>query len=119
MVSTEGDKLVGEALVWGIDTHNRAAHVGLALLPAFRGRGWSPQVLQLLCRYAFAIRGLNRLQLETHAENLPMIRSARRIGFVEEGVLRQAAWTLGTFANVVVMGLVAAEWRDETPPGEP
>ncbi len=69
-------------------------------------------MLQLPCRYAFVVRGLNRLQLETQVGNLPMIRSAHRVGFVEEGVLRQAAWTLGAFADTVVMGLVAGEWRD-------
>jgi RimJ/RimL family protein N-acetyltransferase len=98
--------------MWGIDAHNRAAQVGLAPLPAFRGRGWSTQVLELLCRYAFVVRGLHRLHLETHSANLPMIRSAKRAGFAEEGVLREAAWTLGAFADVVVMGLLARDWQD-------
>src|SRR6202046_51291 len=31
--------LAGEALLWGIDLHNRSAHLGLALRPACRGRG--------------------------------------------------------------------------------
>src|SRR5580698_7566130 len=32
-------ELVGEALLWAIDLHNRSAHVGISLRPAFRGRG--------------------------------------------------------------------------------
>jgi RimJ/RimL family protein N-acetyltransferase len=111
VVSTEGD-LAGEALLWGIDPHNRSAHVGLALLPRFRGRGWSAEVLQLLCRYAFVVRGLNRLQVETNPDNAPMIRTAERVGFSQEGVLRQATWTLGSFADAVVMGLLAQDWHD-------
>ena len=35
---TLDDELVGEALLWGIDTHNRCAQVGLAFLPGFRCR---------------------------------------------------------------------------------
>jgi RimJ/RimL family protein N-acetyltransferase len=31
-------ELVGEALLWGIDLHNRSAHIGISLRPAFRGR---------------------------------------------------------------------------------
>ena len=111
VVSIEGE-LPGEALLWGIDPHNRSAHAGLALLPRFRVRGWSADVLQLLCRYAFVVRGLNRLQLETNPANVPMIRSARRVGFAQEGVLRQATWTLGSFVDTVVMGLLAQEWQD-------
>ncbi|MGZ4390411.1 MAG: GNAT family N-acetyltransferase [Gaiellaceae bacterium] len=112
-VVTAADELAGEALLWGIDLHNRLAQLGLALLPGFRGRGWSVEVLQLLCRYGFAVRGLNRLQLETDADNQPMIRAALRAGFREEGVLRQAAWSLGSFVDTVVLGLLAADWRDE------
>jgi len=111
IVSAEGE-LAGEALLWGIDPHNRSAHAGLALLPRFRGRGWSAEVLQLLCRYAFVVRGLNRLQLETNPDNVAMIRSAERVGFSQEGVLRQATWTLGSFADAVVMGLLVEDWHD-------
>ena len=31
------DELAGEALLWGIDTHNRSAHLGMSLRPSFRG----------------------------------------------------------------------------------
>jgi RimJ/RimL family protein N-acetyltransferase len=119
IVSVEEDDLAGEALLWGIDLHNRLAHVGVALLPRFRGRGLSVHVLHLLCRYGFAIRGLNRLQLETSVRNVAMIRAGARVGFVEEGVLRQAAWGPGWFADSVVMGLLTADWQDEAAPARP
>src|SRR5262249_10535495 len=105
-------ELAGEALLWGIDLHNRLAHVGLALRPTFRGRGWSVEVLHLLCRYGFDVRGLNRLQLETAQDNRPMIAAASNAGFEIEGTLRQASWVPGGFVDTAVMGLLAANWRD-------
>ena len=72
-------------------------------------------MLQLLCRYGFVVRGLNGLQLETNPDNMPMIRSAERVGFSQEGVLRQATWTLGSFADAVIMGLLAKDWHDAKP----
>lgn len=111
-VVTVEDELAGEALLWGIDIHNRSAHVGLALLPAFRGRGFSAEIVHLLCRYGFVVRGLNRLQLETKPANEPMIRAAKAVGFVEEGVLREASWSLGSFEDAVIMGLLAGEWKE-------
>jgi RimJ/RimL family protein N-acetyltransferase len=113
IITVAEHELAGEALLWGIDLHNRLAHLGLALLPSFRGRGWSIEGLQLLCRFGFAVRGLNRLQLETLSDNAAMICAAERVGFRREGVLRQAAWTPGSFADSVVMAMLAAEWRDE------
>lgn len=99
---TEGE-LAGEALLWGIDMHNRAAHVGVSLLPSFRSRGLGTDVLHVLCRYAFELRGLHRLQLETLADNYAMITAAKRVGFEKEGTLRRSAWVEGDFADEVIL----------------
>jgi RimJ/RimL family protein N-acetyltransferase len=104
-------ELAGEALLWNIDLHNRAAHVGIALLPAFRGRRLGTDVVRVLCRYGFAIRGLQRLQIETLADNNAMIQAASRAGFAREGTLRRSAWVNGDFANEVILGLLATEWK--------
>jgi RimJ/RimL family protein N-acetyltransferase len=104
-----GDELAGEAVLWGIDLHNRAAHLGISLRPAFRGRGFGTDVVRVLCHYGFAVRGLHRLQVETLADNAAMIRAATRAGFVLEGTLRGAAWVTGAFLDEVVLGRLAPD----------
>ena len=104
-------ELAGEALLWGIDLHNRAAHIGISLRPAFRGRGLGVDVVRVLCRYGFAVRGLHRLQVETVAGNIAMIQAASRAGFTREGTLRRSAWVNGDFTDEAVLGLLAAEWK--------
>jgi RimJ/RimL family protein N-acetyltransferase len=104
-------ELAGEALLWDIDLHNRAAHIGISLRPAFRGRGLGADAVRVLCRYGFAIRGLHRLQAETLATNNAMIQAADRAGFTREGTLRRAAWVDGEFLDEVILGLLAAEWK--------
>ncbi len=103
-------ELAGEALVWGIDLHNRSAHLGISLRPAFRGRGLGADAVRVLCRYGFVIRGLHRLQLETLADNEAMIATAARAGFVREGVTRGSDWAGGRFADAVIFGLLADEF---------
>lgn len=103
--------LAGEALLWNIDSHNRAAHIGISLRPAFRGRGLGTDTVRVLCRYGFTILGLHRLQAETLADNDAMIQAAIRVGFVREGTLRRSAWVSGHFADEVILGLLAAEWK--------
>ncbi|MCW2869090.1 GNAT family protein, partial [Actinacidiphila oryziradicis] len=90
VVSLENDELAGEALLWGIDTHNRSAHLGISLRPEFRNRGLGVDVVQVLCDYGFAVRGLHRLQIETLADNTAMIRAASRAGFTQEGTLHRS-----------------------------
>ena len=103
--------LAGEALLWGIDLHNRCAHIGIALRPAYQGRGLGTDAIRVLCRYGFALRGLHRLSLETLADNRAMIAVATRLGFTREGTARGAAWVNGEFLDDVSFGLLAEEFR--------
>ena len=109
----DGDRLAGEALLWGIDLHNRSAHLGISLLPESRGRALGTDVVQVLCHYGFALRGMHRLQVDTLADNEAMVRAATHVGFTREGVLRRAAWVDGAFVDEVVLGLLADEWSHD------
>ena len=110
VVELASGELAGEALLWAVDLHNRTAHLGVSLRPAFRGRGLGADVVVALCEYGFAVRGLHRLQVDTLASNTAMVRAAERAGFVPEGRLSQAAWVNGEFADEMILGMQAADW---------
>ncbi|MFE3458192.1 GNAT family N-acetyltransferase [Nocardiopsis aegyptia] len=114
VVELDGDTLVGTANLWGIDNHSRSAHIGLGLLPSCRGKGYGSDVVAVLCHYAFVVRGLHRVQIETLADNHAMLAAAERNGFVREGVLRSSAWVLGEFLDEVVLGLLAEDWKAQS-----
>ncbi|MER8070702.1 GNAT family protein [Streptomyces sp. NPDC094034] len=111
VVELDGGALVGTAALWGIDNHNRSAHIGLGLLPSSRGKGYGTDVVAVLCHYGFVVRGLRRLQIDTLSDNAAMLRSAERNGFVREGVLRSSAWVMGEFLDEVLLGLLAQDWK--------
>ena len=111
IVTVAGDEVVGSTLLWHIDVHNRSAHLGIALISSARGRGFGSETLDLLAGYAFDALGLHRLQLETLADNEAMIASARKAGYRLEATLRESGWVMGSFADEVVLGLLADEWR--------
>jgi RimJ/RimL family protein N-acetyltransferase len=111
IVLAETGELLGRALLWSIDLHNRSAHIGLGLRPAHRGKGYGTEVVGLLCGYAFDLLGLHRVQLETLSDNDAMIAAATKAGFQLEGRLREGSWVEGSFADDVVFGLLADEWR--------
>lgn len=66
-----------------------------------------------LCHYGFVVRSLQRLQIETLADNAAMLGSAERNGFVREGVLRSSAWVLGEFLDEVLLGLLVKDWKPD------
>ncbi|MGW4384455.1 GNAT family N-acetyltransferase [Kitasatospora sp. NPDC004531] len=110
VVELETGDLIGVASCWGIDNHNRSAHLGLGLLPAARGKGYGADAVATLCVYGFTVRGLQRLQVDTLVDNHAMIRAAERNGFVLEGTLRSSAWVMGEFLDQVLLGLLARDW---------
>ncbi|MFD0685104.1 GNAT family N-acetyltransferase [Actinomadura fibrosa] len=114
VVDLDSGALVGTATLWGIDNHNRSAHIGLGLLPSARGKGYGTDVVAVLCHYGFVVRGLHRLQIETLSDNTAMLRSAERNGFVREGVMRASAWVMGEFLDEVLLGLLVEDWKPQS-----
>jgi RimJ/RimL family protein N-acetyltransferase len=102
---------VGSVGLWMIDMHNRSAHIGISLLPSARGQGLARDAIEVICRFGFEIRALERLSLETLEINAPMRATATACGFVEEGQLRSAAWYSGRRVDELLYGLLADEWR--------
>jgi RimJ/RimL family protein N-acetyltransferase len=116
VVELDRGALVGTATFWGIDTHSRSAHIGLGLLPDARGQGYGTDVVKVLTHYGFIIRGFNRMQIETLADNHAMLAAAEKNGYVREGVLRRSAWVLGEFLDEVILGLLAEDWNPDAKP---
>jgi RimJ/RimL family protein N-acetyltransferase len=107
---------VGRAGLWNIGEHARTAHLGITLSSTARGQGLGTDAVRLLCDYAFRVRDLHRLSLETLVSNEPMLRAARAAGFVEEGRLREAAYVLGDRVDEIQLGLLRSEWLSGSDP---
>jgi RimJ/RimL family protein N-acetyltransferase len=110
IVTLSDDEVVGGAVLWGIDSHNRLAHIGVSLIPASRGHGYGADVVAVLCHYGFVVRGMHRLQIETLSDNAAMIRAAEKSGFAVEGTLSESGWVMGKFQDEVILGLVETNW---------
>jgi RimJ/RimL family protein N-acetyltransferase len=83
-------RMVGNVSLFGIDTDDLVAKIGYRVLPASRGRGVATQMVDAVTRWAFAERGLARVQLEHAVPNLISCRVALAAGFTLEGTTRSA-----------------------------
>lgn len=87
-------KLIGSVGWHPVGYGNTAAceawHVGIALLPATRGRGVGATALRLLAEHLFATTEVDRVEAGTDRENLPAQRALTNAGFRTEGLLRGA-----------------------------
>jgi RimJ/RimL family protein N-acetyltransferase len=102
---------VGTCGLHRIDWRNRSASLGIVIGDvAHRGRGLGTDAVRTLLRHAFESLGLHRVELEVLADNAPAIRCYEALGFVTEGVRRDARFLDGAFVDLVFMGLLASGW---------
>lgn len=102
---------IGSCLLHAIDDLARQCQIGLGIGHlAYRGKGYGSDTIRLLLDYAFRLRNLRRVYLSVLANNAAAIQAYARCGFVEEGRLRQHAWYLGEYVDLLYMGLLREEW---------
>jgi RimJ/RimL family protein N-acetyltransferase len=67
---------------------NALAEMSYWVFPAFRRRGYASRAIVLLCKWAFAELGVERMEIYVEPDNLASRGAALRAGFTEEGLLR-------------------------------
>lgn len=115
VVDRHDDRLVGHVTLFGGSWRTRSAELAVMLGPDHRGRGLGTDAVRVLLGYAFAELGLHRVSLKVWAYNDRALAAYRRVGFVEEGRLREVAWHGGGWHDEVLMAVLDHEWRAARP----
>jgi RimJ/RimL family protein N-acetyltransferase len=111
VVDRETGTYAGEVVLNDLDDDNLACGFRISLGPAARGRGLGTEATRLALRHAFETVGLHRVELEVYAFN-PRARAVyEKVGFVREGVRRDALRWDGEWVDAVTMSVLATEWR--------
>ena len=108
--SSDSEYLGGVGLMH-IDQRNRSAELGILIgRPDDWGKGFGTEAAILMLRHGFEEMNLHRIHLRVYDYNVRGIKSYAKIGFKEEGRLRQAHFRHGGWHDVVLMGILADEF---------
>lgn len=111
----ESDTLVGTAGFFGKIEAYSSALLGYDLSPAHWGKGIMVEALRPILSYGFTQYGLNRIQATTDLDSSRSIATLKRLGFQEEGVLRESGFWKGQFHDVRCFSLLRSEWSAMRP----
>jgi RimJ/RimL family protein N-acetyltransferase len=118
MIEVDGTA-IGHCGLFHFDVAARHCELGIGIGEKDHwGRGHGREAVKLLLDYAFRIRNLRRVWLETHASNERAIRAYRACGFVEEGRMREHVWLAGRYVDNVIMGVMRDEWEEGVSVGQ-
>lgn len=93
---------------------NRKVEIGYWLGANFQGKGIMTRACHAVVRYAFEKLLLNRVTILCATGNLRSRAIPERLGFTQEGMLREAEWLYDHFVDLVVYSMLAREWAEKT-----
>ncbi len=106
-----GWKHIGNVGLEGIEWMNRSAGFGIFIgEKALWNQGYGTEATRLMMKHGFETLNLNRIFLHVYENNPRAIRAYEKVGFVKEGVLREARYLNGVYINVLLMSILRSEW---------
>ena len=117
MVDRKTDRHIGNVTLNRISWVNRTADTGIMIgRKEFWGKGYAYEAWSLLFHYAFQRLGLRKIIAGAVVGHEGSLSVLRRLGFRQEGVLRQEFYLDGIYHDVIRMGLFSGEFYKNAPP---
>ncbi|MBP9700428.1 GNAT family N-acetyltransferase [Candidatus Woesebacteria bacterium] len=106
------DVLVGCIGLHELNWAHKKTSIGYWLSASYQGKGIMTAAVRALVEYVFTKLAFNRVEIRAASGNQKSRAIALRLGFSQEGVLREAEFVGDTFLDSVVYSLLHRDWRD-------
>ncbi|MBU8871948.1 MAG: GNAT family N-acetyltransferase, partial [Gemmatimonadales bacterium] len=103
----------GETIGYGglfeVDAANSKAEIGYGLLPHYWGKGFVSEAIAEISRFGCDEFGLHRIYGQVDPENAPSARVLLKLGYVNEGCLKDDIFARGRYFDMDVFALINLE----------
>lgn len=103
-------QLAGCIGVHQVDWGNRKASIGYWLGEEYQRKGIMTLSCRMVINHIFKEWELNRAEIRAAVLNKKSRAIAERLGFVNEGTIRQAEWLYDHYVDHVVYGMLREDW---------
>ncbi len=94
-----------------VDTLNKGTEIGYWLSEDATGKGIVTRCTRRLITYAFEHLAMHRVVIRVASGNSRSRRVPERLGFTEEGTMRECEWLHDRFVDLVVYSMLREEWN--------
>ncbi len=105
--------VAGMAQVRALDPAFETAEWECTLAPSARGAGLFIETARLVCGFAFNVIGAHRLEARVQLQNGRANGALRKLGAVQEGILRRSARRRGEYVDQVLWSVLKDDWSDQ------
>lgn len=104
IVEISSAKLIGHVGLYNIDYRIRKAEFAISIADkSSRGKGYGELCTSYMLDFGFSQLNLNRIELSLLSTNTIAYKLYSKIGFIQEGVLKQAQYKNGSYVDVILM----------------
>jgi len=104
------DRVVGRIGLHHMNMPNRSAAIGYWLAKEATGTGVMRKSCVAIIDFGFTEVGLNRIEIKAATQNVKSQAIPEKLGFIKEGVLRQAEWVGTRPLDIVLYAMLQSEW---------
>lgn len=102
---------VGVVYLTGIDQVNRSAELGIMIgNKKYQGQGIGTSATRKMLEHAFLNLNLRRVFLTVLSDNVAALKLYQKVGFAQEGILREAAYKNGLYKDLFLMSILRDEF---------
>jgi ribosomal-protein-serine acetyltransferase len=96
------------------DWANFKTSIGYWLGESYQGKGLMTRACRTVVDYIFSDMELNRIEIYCATDNKKSQAIPERLGFVREGILRQAEWLYDHFVDLILYSMLSEDWLQKS-----
>ena len=108
-------RILGTCTLFNVHAANMRAELGYCLASDHWKQGYMREALTALIDHAFGPMKLRRLEADVDPRNANSMRILDKLGFRQEGLLRERWNVGGEIQDSAFLGLLAHEWNERGP----
>jgi ribosomal-protein-serine acetyltransferase len=111
--------IVSEGIIVGVigylavDWERRSTGIGYWLGEEYQGRGTMTEAVRAFVSHALSVWKLDRVEIRAAADNRRSRAIPERLGFCQEGTLRETDPGVDRYVSSVVYSMSAADWQTQ------
>jgi RimJ/RimL family protein N-acetyltransferase len=112
VANATGRGVAGLVQMRALDPMFETAEWECTLAPSVRGSGVFIETARLVCGFAFHTIGAHRIEARVQLQNGRANGALRKLGAVQEGILRRSARRRGEYVDQVLWSVLKDDWSD-------
>lgn len=104
------DRFIGSCGHWRLIKEHHRSEIGYDLLRQYWGQGIMAEALRAILRFGFEEMELHATEAQIDPENLRSQKVLERLGFRQDGLIRENYFALGKFLDTAIFTLLRREY---------